>query len=289
MAGAARPQFVLDYLNRAREYLERHRVDTPRLDAEVLLAHVLGCARIDLYAGFDRPLVADEVDRYRALVQKRGSGEPVAYLTGHREFYSLDFRVTPSVLIPRPETEHLVEAALAALPADAAARVVDVGTGSGCVAIAVARHRPGTRVIATDLSRPALEVARENVRRLGVGERVSLVQADALDALTAPGVIGLILSNPPYIPPGERQTLPREVRDHEPEVALHCRDRGTRLHRRLVAAAPGLLEPGGALFMEIGEGQAEAVSGWIEEAFGNVTVINDLAGLPRVVGGKKKA
>lgn len=287
MAGSGQPVTVLDYLNRARAFLARHRVDTPRLDAEVLLAHVLECARIDIYAGFDRPLASDEVGRYRALIQRRGEGVPVAYLTGHREFYSLDFRVTPSVLIPRPETEHLVEAALACLPADAAARVLDVGTGSGCVAIAVARHRPRIRMIATDLSRAALEVARENAHRHAVADRVSLAQVDALDAIESPESIRLILSNPPYIAPGERATLPREVRDHEPGLALHAREGGTRLHRRLVATAPGLLESGGALFMEVGPDQAEEIGALVERTFGNLTVIDDLAGHPRVVGGKK--
>ena len=178
---------LLDYLNRSRAFLSRHGCDSPRLEAEILLAFVLGCTRIDIYTSFDRPLSRAEVDRYRALVLERSRGVPVAYLTGQREFYSLPFRVTPAVLVPRPETEQLVEAALAALSPDESARVLDVGTGSGCVAITVARHRPRAFVVATDVSAAALAVAAENVRRLEVADRVVLVQTDLSRGLAPAG------------------------------------------------------------------------------------------------------
>ncbi|MBN2492127.1 MAG: peptide chain release factor N(5)-glutamine methyltransferase [Planctomycetes bacterium] len=281
------PVSVLDFLRRAQRFLEAHGTPSPRLDAEVLLAHLLGCERIDLYAGFDRPLSVAETARYRRLIQERGRGVPVAYLTGLREFYSLPFRVTPDVLVPRPETEHLVEAALAHLAPGAPARVVDVGTGSGCVAIAVARLRPAAEVVAVDVCAAALAVAEDNARRLGVADRVHLLQADGLEALGAGPLLDLILSNPPYVPESERDALPRDVRDHEPAVALFAPGSGTGLHRRLAAAAPSRLAAGGALFLEIGAGQEREVAGLVEAAFGRATVIRDLAGIARVVGGKK--
>jgi len=287
---ADQPVSTLDYLNRARAYLERHEADSPRLDAEVLLAHVLDCTRLDLYVGFDRPLGAGEVERYRTLIQERGRGMPVAYLTGHREFYSLDFAVSPGVLIPRPETEHLVEAALGIVAPDQEALVMDVGTGSGCVAIAVARNRPGVEVIATDVSREALEAVALNARRLSVEGRIYPVQADLLEAFEVGGrgrSIQVLVSNPPYIPRGDLESLPREVRDHEPTTALGSGESGTEFHQALLEGAVRMLGPGGALYMEVGLGQAESVAAAVNEALGNVEILEDLAGISRIVGGKR--
>ena len=287
---ADQPVSTLDFLNRARAYLERHEADSPRLDAEVLLAQVLDCTRLDLYVRYDRPLCTEEVECYRTLIQDRGRGVPVAYLTGRREFYSLDFAVSPRVLIPRPETEHLVEAALGVLAPDQEALVMDVGTGSGCVGIAVARNRPRIEVIATDVSGEALETAAHNARRLHVEERFFPVQADILEAFQLADrgrSIQVLLSNPPYIPADDMESLPRDVRDHEPRSALCPGETGTEFHEALLAGAVRVLGPGGALYMEVGLGQEGRVAAAVQEALGNVEILKDLAGISRIVGGKR--
>ena len=287
---SAKPVTILDFLNRSKVFLERQGMESPRLDAEVLLAHVMDCTRLDLYVRFEKPLSPGEIQRYRGLIQERGRGVPVAYLTNRREFFSLDFHVTPHVLIPRPETEHLVEAALEALGPEEKALVVDAGAGSGCVGIALARNRPGIHVIATDVSREALNIVGLNARRLQVADRISLLLGDLLEGL-APRQGGrpvqLILSNPPYVPLEDWNTLPRDVRTFEPQSALVARQKGTEFHTRLIRAAERVLVSGGALYMEIGHGQAEIVAPVMQKAFGNVEVREDLAGISRIIGGKK--
>ncbi len=202
------------------DYLKQHGADSPRLEAEVLLAHARGCKRVELYTSFDEP--ADDAlrTRFRELVKRRAEGVPFAYLVGHREFYSLDFRVTPDVLIPRPETEFLVIALLDLIKARGqggnAIEVADVGTGSGIVAVSVARHAPQVRVTAIDVSPQALAVARENAERLGVAERVEFVESDLFAAVPAEQTFDFVASNPPYVTEAEYAALPSDVRQHEP-------------------------------------------------------------------------
>jgi release factor glutamine methyltransferase len=259
-------------------------------DADVLARHVLGWTRARLLAHRRDPAPASLVERLGVLVDRRADRVPVAYLTGTREFYGLDIEVTPDVLIPRPETELAVEAALAALPppgagggTGAGARVVDVGTGSGCIAIAIAVTRPDVRVVAVDRSRPALAVARRNARRHGVGNRVALVAGDLLTAMATAPAVDVVVSNPPYIPdrdPG----VAVDVARHEPAAALYAGRDGLDVVRRLIADAARVLRPGGRLVMEIGIGQADAVAadavragGWTAADFRP-----DLQGIPRV-------
>jgi release factor glutamine methyltransferase len=237
-------------------------------------------------------LVDDEAaTAFEALIERRALREPVAYITGRREFWSLEFEVTPAVLIPRPETELLVEEALAMLartaPAGAtrtgAPRVADVGTGSGAVAVALAMERPDAFVVATDISMAALEVARRNTRRRGVSSRVALLQADLLEGVSGP--FDVVVSNPPYVGRLERATLMPEVRDHEPAQALFAGAEGLELIARLIGQAADRLVPGGWLLMEIAAARAAECTAMIESSglWQDLSVRDDYAGLPRVV------
>jgi release factor glutamine methyltransferase len=260
-------------------------LSTPRLDAEVLLAHVLGRDRVGLYTHFDQPLAGEELARFRELIKRRLGGESVAYLVGHREFRSLDLAVDARVLVPRPDTETLVEAALALLPPPRAEapRVVDVGTGSGAIAIAIAVARPDVTVEAVDRSPDAAEVARANAARHAPAVVVHV--GDLLGPVEGP--IDLVVSNPPYIPSGEIAGLPAEVQ-REPRLALDGGADGLEVVRRLVAQAVPRLVVGGALAIEIGQGQAGATAA-LFAASGLVEIARhrDLGGVERVVTGRR--
>lgn len=230
-------------------------VPQPRLTAEVLLAHLLRRERGFLYAHPEQELTPGETAAFTALLQRRAAGEPLQYLTGVQEFHGRPFAVSPAVLIPRPETELVVAAALDLLPLAAPARVVDVGTGSGCIAVTLALERPCATVIATDISPAALALARRNAAALGA--RVEFVESDLLAA--APGPFDLVISNPPYIAEGDWPALQREVRDHEPRTALLAGLAGTEIYARLIPQAHAALRPGGWLVLELGYDSAPAV------------------------------
>jgi len=271
-----------------QDYLASRGAESPRLDAELLLAEALACQRIELYTRFDDVPDDAPLARFRELVRRRAEHVPVAYLVGRREFYSLSFRVTPDVLIPRPETELLVVALLdlaRARPADEPVAICEVGTGSGAIAVAAAKHLPRTVVTAVDLSPAALAVARENARRHGVGDRIELFESDLLAALSAEAQFDFLLSNPPYVSESEWAELVPEVRDHEPRGALVAGPRGTEVIERLVAEAAGHLKPGGHLLLEISPMIHRAVCDLLEadRNFGPAETIKDLARLPRVV------
>ena len=281
------PRTVLDFLRRASDYLVSKGIPTPRLDAEVLLAHLLGARRLDLYLEHERPLSPGEVEAYRDLVKRRGSRVPVAYLTGEKEFFSLKFRVSPSVLIPRPETEVLVEEALAiAREREAGGEGIlaaDVGTGSGCIAVSLAKSVPSARVVATDRSGAALALARENAAMHGVSSRVGFLLADGLEPFRDAS-FDLVLSNPPYVDPSGKESLPPEVRDHEPAEALFAPP-GDPLgvSRTIAREALRCLAPAGAFLLEIGAGTREAVEAMLRETgFGRIEFRRDLAGLDRL-------
>jgi release factor glutamine methyltransferase len=272
------------------QHFEAQGVDEPRLSAQVLLAEALGCRKIDLYARFDQEPTADQRAAFRAAVRTAAEHRPIAYLVGHKEFYSLDFKVTPDVLIPRPETELAVERALAWCGDNPRERydVLDLGTGSGCIAITIAKRQPAAHVLAVDISEPALAVARENAARHGVAARVRCVRADLLDlpADAVPvGGFDLIVSNPPYVADGERDALPRNVRDHEPAVALFAGGDGLEAFRRIAASAPACLKPGGGLIVEVGFTQADAVERIFAPAGRWIAAgrFKDLAGIDRVL------
>ncbi|NJC87253.1 MAG: peptide chain release factor N(5)-glutamine methyltransferase [Desulfuromonas sp.] len=275
---------VLKLLRWTADYFAGRGIDSPRLDAELLLAATLELDRVGLYLNFERPLQADELVAYREKVRRRAGREPLAYILGETEFWSLPLKVTPAVLIPRPDTELLVEEALKRLPG--ATRVLDVGTGSGALAIALAHERPECRVTAIDLSSTALAVAMENARLNGVGERIDFLQAD-LAALPA-GPFALIVANPPYIPTGDLATLMPEVREFEPQLALNGGGDGLDAYRALARQAGAILAPGGWLLVEIGIGQAASVRELLAAAgLAELFISRDLAGIERVVGGRR--
>ena len=273
------PWTPLKLLAWAQEWFAKKGVDAPRLTGELLLAHALRCDRIRLYLDFDKPLGDAELAAFRELVKRRAEGEPTAYLVGKREFYGRPFRVTPDVLVPRPETELVVEAALAALPDGGAA--LDLCTGSGAIGVTLALEKQGARVVATDLSRPALAVARENAAALGA--TLELVEGDLFAPLEPGRRFDVIVSNPPYVPTGELGGLSREVR-REPSMALDGGGDGLALLRRIVAEAPRWLAPGGTLLLEMHESHAEPLARLCREAgFATAEARKDLAGLWRYV------
>ena len=253
-----------------------------RRDAETLLLHLTGKDRAWLLAHADEDFGGCTAVRYASIVERRLAGEPIQYITGEVEFYGLPFRVTRDVLIPRPETEHLVEAAIRITEASQAVRIVDVGTGSGAIAIALAHALPSDRITAIDCSEAALDLARDNAARNGVN--VGFLQGDLLDPVSGER-FDLVLSNPPYVPEADRPTLSVEVRDYEPALALFAGADGLDIYRRLIPQAFRALVPGGHVLLEIGYGQAEAVRALLEQSgFSKVQSIPDLQGIPRVVG-----
>lgn len=272
-------------LKKAIEFLHSTARGEVRLDAETLLMHVIGCDRTYLYAHPDRTLSPAELSRYDKVIERRASGEPIQYITGHQEFWGLDLQVTPAVLIPRPETEHSVETALELLRGTESPRIIDVGTGSGCIALALASELPQARIEATDISAEALKIANANAKRLGLS--VTFTQGDLLDKYLskAPG-FDLVISNPPYVGESESDKLQREVRDHEPHCALFGGREGLDIYRRLVPQAYEALYPEGWLVMEIGYSQEasirELLQGWRD-----VASVPDLQGIPRVVIARK--
>jgi release factor glutamine methyltransferase len=255
----------------------------PRRDAELILAHVLGCDQTALLTHPERLLSPVEADQFESLLKRRLASEPVQYLTGAQEFFGLLFEVTPDVLIPRPETEHLVEAVLERFDREANLRIVDVGTGSGAIAIALAHALPRSRVTAVDLYPAALEVARRNAQRHGVIDRVTLRQSDLLAAASA-AEFDVVVSNPPYIADGEK--LEPQVANYEPRFALYAGPTGLEAYERLIPQACKVLKPRGWLIMEIGYGQRPALEallgGWSEVSF-----VPDLQGIPRVALAQK--
>jgi len=273
------------------KFFETKGIETARLDAELLLAHALGWQRIELYARYDHVPQGPPLDQFREMVRSRGARMPARYLTGKAEFYSLPLAVSPAVLIPRPETEFLVERALAVLPKDDDSLVADLGTGSGAIALAVAKGCAKARVVATDVSEDALAVARANAEKTGLAERVTFALGFWFEALEDGARFDAILSNPPYVAvPDLEQAMP-EVRDHEPRLALDGGDDGLDAYRLLVAEAATWLRPGAWLILEVGQGQSEAVLALASETgrYDATAVEPDYQGIPRVVSLQCKA
>jgi release factor glutamine methyltransferase len=279
---------VLDVVRWTTARFAERGLGTPRLDAELLVAHVLSLPRLQLYVQFERVLTPEELAALRDMIKRRQAGESIAYLTGRKEFWKFELAVDARVLVPRPDTETLVEEALARLgePGEVPARIADVGTGSGALAITLAKVRAAAAVVfAADISAGALDVARANAERLGAA--VTFVEGDLGAPLAAHAPFTLIVANLPYIPSGELASLPAEVRG-EPTLALDGGADGLDLVRRLVAEATDLLAPRGVLALEIGAGQAASTRALLEAAaFTDVQTRNDLAGVERVVSGMK--
>lgn len=288
--------------------LREAQVPSFTLAAELLLLHVLGRDRTWIYSHPEEEISAANTERYLALVRRRAAGEPTQHLTGKQEFWGLELEVTLDVLIPRPETEHVIEVALDRLALrelgagrqqktdGAGLLIADIGTGSGCIAIALAKELPAATFVATDISAAALAVAHRNAARHSVSERVNFTQCSLLDGLAGPSLAArnpplpfdLIVSNPPYIGRREAATLMREVREHEPEIALYGGQEGYELYADLIAEAATHLKPGGILVLELGHNSLPAVRPLLEGArWTKVGLTNDLAGIPRVLAAEK--
>jgi release factor glutamine methyltransferase len=317
MGGPPAPWTILALLRWTTDYFRANRVSEPRASAEVLLAHTLGLSRLDLYLRYDQPLTPDELARFKALVVRRRAGEPVAYLTGHREFWSLNFRVTPAVLIPRPETETLVAAALEAAgdfedkviggggqglsqagtpvpPAPGLSPAtlwgLEVGVGSGAVVIALAKELPRMTWAALDLSGPALAVAQENARRHEVAERIHFLQADLLTAVKPRAALALLVANLPYVPRAEWERLPQDIQAFEPQAALLGGEDGLDLLRPFIRQAHAYVRPGGWVLLEVGDRQAPPVAALLSatRAYDRVETIPDFHGVLRVVRARRR-
>jgi len=276
------------------EFLKSKGSEEARLEADLLLAHALKCPRIQLYTRFEE--VVDEAHRsaYRELVKQRAAGIPVAYLLGTREFYSLEFEVTPDVLIPRPETEHLVIEALdrfKTLPADQPRRVLDIGTGSGIIAICLAKHAKNCQCVATDIGSAAIEVAKRNAARHQVSESIEFLTGDLFNALDGPEEFDLIVSNPPYIAESEKNVMDSHVLNHEPHQALFAEEDGLAIIRRIVEASPEYLKPGGWLLIEFSPMIARRATELVADhgAFENVSCGKDFAKLDRYLVAQRRA
>jgi release factor glutamine methyltransferase len=294
-------------LKEAIARLRAAQVPSHTLAAELLLMHALGRDRTWLYTNPESMLDSAATESYFALVARRAAGEPMQYLTGRQEFWGLDFEVNPSVLIPRPETEHVIEVALERLgprgikinmitgEPSPRLHVADVGTGSGCLAVALAHELPHAEIIATDISAPALEVARRNAARHAVADNIQFIKRDLLSVspnsplLPRPSSLDLIVSNPPYIARNESATLPREVRDHEPHTALFGGTTGVEIYSRLIEQAGALLRAGGILVLELGYNSSDEVRKMfhVQRHWANVSITNDLAGIPRVIAAER--
>jgi release factor glutamine methyltransferase len=289
----ATPIRLRQALRTAIAELRSSDVPSAELAAELLLMHVLGCDRAYLYTNPELELAPGVAQGYFALIAERASGKPTQYITGHQEFWGLDFEVTPDVLIPRPETEHLVETVLELVASGRVEirgrrlRVVDVGTGSGCIAIALASELPEARICGIDLSWPALQVARRNATRLGFDDRVTLLQADLLGPFASSAAFDIVVSNPPYVGAEELDRVQREVREFEPPMAWGGTGRGDEIYARLFAQAREALRPGGHVVVEIGYTQSESVAAMLAVGWTRVDTRPDLAGIPRVVLAQK--
>lgn len=292
-------------LESAIDELTQAAIGKPRLQAEVLVFHLLGCDRAYLYAHPERELSASEFSAYRQLIARRAAGEPLQYITGHQEFWKADFLVTPAVLIPRPETEHLIEAVLqigresGRDASGAGLRLIDVGTGSGAIAVTLARELPQAEIWAVDLSDAALEVARSNAARLlsekdvsetdvskQGGARVRLLQSDLLAAIPREANFDFVVANLPYVAEGEADGLQREVAGYEPAMALYAGEDGLDVIRRLIPQAREALRPGGWLLMEMGQKQSAAVRALLH-GWQQLCTTADLAGIARVMAARK--
>ncbi len=257
-----------------------------RADSMLLLRHVLGIQQAEMFAYRERHLSNVELEKFQALSPQRAQGKPIQYITGVQEFFGLPFHVTPDVLIPRPETEHLVEAVIERLRNHPAPRIADVGTGSGAIAVALAHALPHAQLTALDISTAALALAAENAKRNGVAERIRFLESDLLTAVAGEH-FDAIVSNPPYIANSERTSLPAEVRDHEPAQALFSGPTGLEVFERLIQQSKNCLKTGSWLIVEMGQGQQGAVTRLLQ-GWNGVEIIADLQGIPRVTIARKR-
>jgi release factor glutamine methyltransferase len=294
-------------LNWITEYFTEKGIGPPRLSAELVLSHILQMKRIELYTQFNKPVTTHQLDQLHKLVKRAGQNEPIAYLIGKTEFYSLEFNITPDCMIPRPETELLVERAIEFLrtrpvgnlmagnrgvPNGDGALVCDLCTGSGCIAVAIAKNFPDARIIATDISDAALKVAATNIKKHRLENRVTLLTGDLFDPLV-PQIdtekFDLIVCNPPYVSASEFETLDKNVKDYEPKLSLFAGTDGLDIHRRIIENAGSFLKPDAALMLEIGPTQGQAIRNLLEQkgAFGEIKIEKDFNNNDRIALSRK--
>ncbi|HOI30851.1 MAG TPA: peptide chain release factor N(5)-glutamine methyltransferase [Melioribacteraceae bacterium] len=280
---------VLNALKLATEYFEKKEIPSARINAELLLSHLLKCKRLDLYLRFEQPLSENEVDEFRSMIARRGKYEPVQYIIGNTDFYGLNFLVNPSVLIPRPETEILVETIINNHKFDGPIKILDIGSGSGNIAVSLAKNLSDGDLLSIDISEEALKTAESNAGRLNVNN-VKFIKADILsNGFAADSHFDLIVSNPPYISDSEYGSLQKEIILYEPKNALSDNMDGLNFYRRISSFADEKLNPGGYLYFEIGLGQSDSVKSILENnGFGEIKIIQDYQRIDRVIYGVKK-
>lgn len=281
---------VLEAIRLSTEYLEKKKIDSPRINAELLLAHIIGCKRLDLYLAFDRPLTEPELNIYRGLIKRRASYEPLQYIIGTVEFYGLVFKVTSSVLIPRPETELLVENIIKELSDKEQLNILEIGCGSGNITISLAYHLKQAQIITTDVSDAALNLAKENSQKLGVAERISFIRHNILtDDLLRFSMFDLVVSNPPYVSLQSYSSLQKEIMDFEPRLAVTDESDGLTFYRIISEKVSGNIKKGGKLFFEISHGQCDDVKSIMtKNNFSKIEVIKDYQNIERIVFGEFK-
>jgi release factor glutamine methyltransferase len=278
---------VLEAINLSTGYLDKKGIESPKLNAELLLANVLKCKRLDLYLTFDRPLKDDETQNYRELLKRRAGFEPLQYILGTVEFYGLMFKVNPSVLIPRQETEILVETVINSISKEGPCSILDIGTGSGIIAISIAKHLPNCRVTAVDISEDAIAVAKDNATLNNVDSRINFVHLDITNGTVLPGKFDIVVSNPPYISSKDYEELKPELKVYEPKMALTDYFDGLSFYRKILSSAENYLNMKKRIYFELGEGQSASVKDIMEQnKFINIKITKDYLGIDRVITGE---
>ena len=278
---------VLEAIKLSTDYLSKKNIEHPRINAENLLAHVLKCKRLELYLAFDRPLKEDEINDYRELIRRRGTAEPLQYIIGNVEFCGMNFKVNPSVLIPRPETELLIEKVLEFVDKNEALKILDIGTGSGNIAISLSKHLPNAHLTAIDISEDAINIAKENSEINNINGQVKFYRLDFMNEnLQKNNNFDLIVSNPPYVSLKDYSDLSPELLKYEPRIALTDDDDGLNFYREISKKAKSLLKTGGKIFYEVGLGQSKEVKNLlIGNGFDEIEVFKDYSNIERVIKG----
>lgn len=281
---------VLESINLSTQYLNEKGIEAPRTNAELLLANILGCKRLDLYLSFERPLSEDELQKYREHIKRRGNFEPLQYVIGRVEFYGLELKVNPSVLIPRPETELMVENILSQYPKEQKLIILDIGSGSGNIAIALAVNLPQSKIVSTDISEEVLQVAKENSERHNVSGRIKYVKHNILkNELNNFPMFDIVVSNPPYVSKESYSSLQKEIKDFEPGITVTDYSDGYTFFRDISAKASAKLKENGKLFFEVAQGQSEEVIEIMKiNNFMNIGVIKDYQNIDRIIFGERK-
>jgi release factor glutamine methyltransferase len=281
---------VLQALNKSTDYLDQKGIESPRMNAELLLADVLKCKRLELYLMYDRPLTEKELSEYREYLKRRSAFEPVQYIIGMVEFYGLEFKVSPAVLIPRPETEILVESVINSVNKEDELRIMDIGSGSGNISIAIAVNLPSAYITGIEISVSAIAVAKENLMKYNCNKRVSFLNYDILsvsrDELSD---IDMIVSNPPYVSKDDYGKIQKEILNYEPNIAVTDFNDGFKFYRKIISLAEQILNPDGKIFLEIGEGQSKRIYEIMNENnFKDISIVQDYQKIDRVIYGVKK-